>query len=86
MMQQRMLGSRGPRVSAQGLGCMGMSFGYGPVDEGLAETDRPGRVIVLRDEPQVRERYFTVTGRPRRDLLFDEQVAHLLPAVSAAGD
>lgn len=32
-MQQRRLGSRGPEISAQGLGCMGMSFGYGPVDE-----------------------------------------------------
>ena len=33
MMQQRALGSGGLKVSAQGLGCMGMSFGYGPVDE-----------------------------------------------------
>lgn len=33
MMRQRVLGSSGPEVSAQGLGCMGMTFGYGPVDE-----------------------------------------------------
>ncbi|UWE13870.1 aldo/keto reductase [Actinacidiphila bryophytorum] len=32
-MRQRVLGSSGPEVSAQGLGCMGMTFGYGPVDE-----------------------------------------------------
>lgn len=33
MIQQRALGSGGLKVSAQGLGCMGMTFGYGPVDE-----------------------------------------------------
>lgn len=46
----------------------------------LAETDRPERVLVLKDEPAVRQRYFTVTGRPRRDLIYREQIAPVLHA------
>jgi aryl-alcohol dehydrogenase-like predicted oxidoreductase len=32
-MEFRELGNNGPKVSALGLGCMGMSFAYGPADE-----------------------------------------------------
>src|SRR5262244_1872494 len=32
-MQKRMLGKSGLEVSALGLGCMGLSFGYGPATE-----------------------------------------------------
>ncbi len=33
-MERRRLGSSGPEVGALGLGCMGMSWAYGPADEG----------------------------------------------------
>ncbi|MEU2059094.1 aldo/keto reductase [Streptomyces sp. NPDC013455] len=32
------LGARGPEVGVQGLGCMGMSFAYGPTDAGQARA------------------------------------------------
>jgi aryl-alcohol dehydrogenase-like predicted oxidoreductase len=32
------LGTEGPEVGVQGLGCMGMSFAYGPTDEGRARA------------------------------------------------
>ncbi|MFG2480574.1 aldo/keto reductase [Streptomyces fagopyri] len=32
-MRQRTLGHQGPAVSEQGLGCMGMTFAYGPADD-----------------------------------------------------
>ncbi|MFE6165230.1 AMP-binding protein [Streptomyces sp. NPDC056486] len=40
----------------------------------LAETDRPERFIVVPDSGDLRRTYFTVTGRPRRQLLFDDLV------------
>lgn len=41
-MQKRVLGSSGPEVSAIGLGCMGLSYGYGPA------TDRQDAIRLIR--------------------------------------
>ena len=41
-MQNRQLGQSGPEVSALGLGCMGLSFGYGP------PTDRREAIALIR--------------------------------------
>jgi len=41
-MQKRKLGSSGLEVSALGLGCMGLSFGYGPA------TDRKEAIVLIR--------------------------------------
>ncbi|HEY3364297.1 MAG TPA: aldo/keto reductase [Symbiobacteriaceae bacterium] len=42
MLPKRKLGRQGPLVSALGLGCMGMSYGYGPA------TDRQEGIKVIR--------------------------------------
>jgi aryl-alcohol dehydrogenase-like predicted oxidoreductase len=42
MMQQRELGKSGLAVSAIGLGCMGLSYGYGPA------ADRPAAIALIR--------------------------------------
>ncbi len=41
-MQKRTLGNNGLEVSAMGLGCMGLSFGYGPA------TDRQQAIRLIR--------------------------------------
>ena len=39
-MQKRKLGNSGLEVSAIGLGCMGLSFGYGPAARQAARRSR----------------------------------------------
>lgn len=41
-MQTRTLGTTGPAVSALGLGCMGLSFAYGPGGQVLSAEPREG--------------------------------------------
>jgi aryl-alcohol dehydrogenase-like predicted oxidoreductase len=41
-MQQRKLGNSGLEVSAIGLGCMGLTFGYGPA------TDKRDGIALIR--------------------------------------
>ena len=41
-MQKRKLGKSGLEVSALGLGCMGMSFGYGPA------ADKQEMILLIR--------------------------------------
>jgi long-subunit acyl-CoA synthetase (AMP-forming) len=40
----------------------------------LAETDRPEAFIVVPDSTELRATYFTVTGRPRRQLMYERLV------------
>lgn len=43
MMEKRKLGNSGLEVSAIGLGCMGMSYGYGPA------SDQKDMISVIRE-------------------------------------
>ena len=47
-MQKRKLGNSGLEVSAMGLGCMGMSFSYGPL------TDKNEMIALIRDRRRAR--------------------------------
>jgi aryl-alcohol dehydrogenase-like predicted oxidoreductase len=51
-MQKRRLGTRGPEVSAIGLGCMGMSFSCGPA------PDREEMISLLRSAVERGVRFF----------------------------
>jgi aryl-alcohol dehydrogenase-like predicted oxidoreductase len=51
-MQKRKLGKSGLEVSAIGLGCMGMSFGYGPA------KDKQEMISLLRKAVEVGVTFF----------------------------
>ena len=74
-MQTRKLGTHGLEVSAQGLGCMGMSEFYGPQDDTEAITtihraiDLGITFFDTADEPLVRERDEVRQRAPRGRLL-----------------
>lgn len=51
-MQKRTLGNGGPEVSAIGLGCMGLSFGYGPA------TDKRDAIKLIRKAVELGVTFF----------------------------
>jgi aryl-alcohol dehydrogenase-like predicted oxidoreductase len=55
-MQKRKLGNGSLEVSAIGLGCMGMSFSYGP------PKDKPAMTSLLRNAVDYPERLEKMTG------------------------
>ena len=70
-MQRRKLGSQGLEVSAQGLGCMGMSYAYGAGDEesGLRTIHRALELgVTLLDTAEVYGPYAneSLVGRASR--------------------
>ena len=65
-MQKRKLGKNGPEVSALGLGCMGLSFGYGP---GL---DKPQAITLIREAFESGVTFFDTAeayGRSNEDVV-----------------
>lgn len=62
------LGTGGPRVGVQGLGCMGMSFAYGPTDadEARATLERARELgVTLYDTADMYGRGRTRSSSPR---------------------
>ena len=80
-MQKRKLGSSGLEVSALGLGCMGMSYGYGPAG------DRQEMITLLRTAVERGLTFFDtaeVYGPFRNEELVGEALAPLRDRVTIA--
>ena len=61
-MQKRTLGKSGLEVSALGLGCMGMSFGYGPA------SDKQEMISLLHKAVERGVTFFDTAQPPRKRL------------------
>lgn len=71
-MQKRKLGQAGPEVSAIGLGCMGMSFGYGPA------ADKKEMITLIRKAVEEGVTFFDtaeIYGPYTNEELADEALA-----------
>lgn len=88
------LGQEGPRVGVQGLGCMGMSFAYGPTDEGQARATLERaleRGVTLYDTadmygPWENERFLAPSLRQHREeVLIATKFAIVLDPEAPAG-
>lgn len=62
-MQKRKLGNGGLEVSAIGLGCMGMTFGYGPAMEKTAA------IKLIRDSYELGVTFFLTRQRHMAKLM-----------------
>ena len=80
-MKKRKLGSSGLEVSALGLGCMGLSFGYGP------ETDKETAIKLIRRAVELGVTFFDSAeayGPYRNEELLGEALAPIRDQVVIA--
>jgi aryl-alcohol dehydrogenase-like predicted oxidoreductase len=80
-MQKRQLGNSGLEVSALGLGCMGLSFGYGPA------TDKQQAIKLIRSAVEQGVTFFDtaeVYGPFTNETLLGEALAPMRDQVTIA--
>jgi predicted aldo/keto reductase-like oxidoreductase len=74
-MQKRKLGKSNLEVSAIGLGCMGMSFGYGP------PADKTEMISLIRKAVELGVTFFTLRKSTARSQTKNLWVKPSLPSV-----